>query len=431
MQAEILAIGSELLGFSRLDTNSLFLTRELLALGIGLAAKAVLPDDAAVLAAAMTAALARSQVVITMGGLGPTEDDLTVAAAAQALGCILVSDAAAAWRLRRWFRRRRRRFTAIQLRQARRLAPAHWLPNTRGTAEGQWCPAASGRMLILLPGPPPELERMFTLHVRPRLAALAPQLARATRVLSIAGLGESQVEAVAAPLYRRVRNPATTILATAAPQVELHFHATGATAAAAQRRADTLAARIARRLGRAVFSREQEPLAAVIAARLLARGQTLAVAESCTGGLLAGRLTDSAGASAFFLGGVVSYANAAKQELLGVRPATLRRYGAVSAATARAMAVGIRARLQADWGLSVTGIAGPGGGSARKPVGTVVIGLAAPGAATRAFHHQFFGDRDRIRRASAQAALDHLRLAVEAAGSNGSRLNAAGGRGLR
>ncbi|MGH9483895.1 MAG: nicotinamide-nucleotide amidohydrolase family protein, partial [Terriglobales bacterium] len=207
--------------------------------------------------------------------------------------------------------------------------------------------------------------------------------------------------------------PVTTILATAAPQVELHFQATAATVAEAQARADRLARRIERRLGNAVFSREQETLAEVAGNLLRQRQQTLAVAESCTGGLLAGHLTAAAGASEFFLGGVVSYANAAKQALLGVRAATLQRSGAVSAATAREMALGACARFATDWSLAITGIAGPGGGSARKPVGTVFIAVGRRGSGAEAVRYRFYGDRDRIRRASVQAALNQLRLTLQ------------------
>ncbi|TAN23923.1 MAG: competence/damage-inducible protein A [Acidobacteria bacterium] len=411
MLAEILAVGSELLGFTRLDTNSLFLTRELLALGIAVQRKTVLPDDAQALSAAIRAALARSDVVLCTGGLGPTEDDRTVAAAAEALGVALVPDVAATRHLRQWFRRRHRPFRDMQLRQARRLASAAWLPNPLGTASGQWC-EQNGKILVLLPGPPPELETMFAASVRPRLKVRVPVIARAVRVLSTAGLGEGEVDALAAPIYRQTLNPVTTILATAAPQVELHFQATGTTPASAQARADRLARRIERKLGLAVFSREQQTLPEVVGNLLRERRQTLALAESCTGGMLAERLTTAAGASDFFLGGVVSYANQAKQDLLGVRPATLARYGAVSAATAREMADGARERFASDWSLAITGIAGPGGGSARKPVGTVFIALGRRGKGTETFPYRFYGDRDRIRRFSAQTALNCLRLAL-------------------
>ncbi|MGH9487763.1 MAG: competence/damage-inducible protein A [Terriglobales bacterium] len=411
MQAEIVAVGSELLGFDRVDTNSLFLTRELLRLGITVARKAALPDDKEAVSEAIGAALQRSAVVICTGGLGLTEDDRTVAAAARALGCPLVRDAAAARGLRQWFHDRHRRFTAVQLRQALRLAPAVLLPNRVGTAPGQWW-EKNGRRLVLLPGPPLELQAMFAAQVRPRLARLVRGRAHAFRVLSIAGMGEEQVEAVAAPIYRGVRNPATTILATAAPQVELHFHAVAGARGAAQKKADALARRIERRLGTAVFSRDQHSLAEVVAALLVKRGESLAVAESCTGGLLGERITEVAGATAFFTGGVVSYADAVKQQVLGVPGATLGRWGAVSAPTARAMAEGVRARLHSDWGISITGIAGPAGGSMRRPVGTVYIAVAAPAAGARATRYQFFGDRDRIRRFSAQTALNMLRLAL-------------------
>ncbi|MGH9467326.1 MAG: competence/damage-inducible protein A [Terriglobales bacterium] len=407
--AEILAVGSELLGFARLDTNSLFLTRELLGLGFEVTRKAVVPDRLEILSDAIASAWHRVGIVICTGGLGPTEDDRTVAAAAQALGCPLMDDPAAARRLRRWSLLHGWRFTLMQLRQARRLAPAQWLPNRLGSAYGQWW-ASPGHVLVLLPGPPSELQAMFLNSVRPRLAALTTKRAHAFRVLSIAGLGESQVDAVAAPLYRRCANLQTTILATAAPQVELHFHAVAPTMAVAQARADALARKVERRLGVAVFSRDQRTLAEVVGDLLHQRCQTLATAESCTGGMLAERITLVPGASQYFLGGVISYDNAVKQSVLGVRESTLRRYGAVSTAVARQMAEGVRVHLGSDWGVAITGVAGPSGGSARKPVGTVYIAVARPGAAARAWCFRFYGDRDRIRRCSAQAALNLLRL---------------------
>lgn len=412
MQAEIIAVGSELLGPARLDTNSLYLALQLQQLGVEVGRKAVLPDRVDDLAEAISAACRRSPLVFTTGGLGPTEDDITVPAAARALGVALQLDDTAVRRLRWRFRKRHLRFTANNLRQAMRLSPARWLPNSVGSAMGQWCPTPLGH-LVLLPGPPPELHRMVSEQVLPRLVKLVPRSARFTRVLSLVGLGESQVDALAAPIYSRVANPSTTILVTAPQQVELHFTAIASTLAAAQARADRLASQVARRMGNAVFSREQNSLAATVGGLLRQKEQTLAVAESCTGGLLGASLTQAPGASDFFLGGVLSYADSVKLHHLGVPAATLRRYGAVSAPTAAAMATGVCRLMGSDWGVSITGVAGPSGGSRSKPVGTVFVGLCGTARPVETFRLRLSGDRDRIRASSVQLALNQLRLALQ------------------
>jgi nicotinamide-nucleotide amidase len=412
MQAEIIAVGSELLGPSRLDTNSLFLTRELQRLGVPVIRKTILPDQREVLAAAIADACRRTPLVFTTGGLGPTEDDLTVTAAAQALGLALRQDAAAVRRLRRRFRNRHARMSRNNLQQTMRLADAQWLPNPVGSAMGQWCATPRGA-LVLLPGPPVELHRMFLEQVLPRLKDKLPRAAIHTRVLSLVGLDESRVDSLAAPLYRRVSNPATSILATAPQQVELHLTASARTPGGARIRTDRLARQLTRRLGTAVFSQDRQSLAEIVGHLLRQRRETLAVAESCTGGLLGAALTETAGASDYFLGGVLAYANAVKANQLGVSAVTLRRYGAVSAATAREMAAGVSRRLGADWGVAITGIAGPAGGSRTKPVGTVFVGIVnRAGAPAHSVRFHFSGDRDRIRRSSVLRALNELRLAL-------------------
>lgn len=410
MHAEIIAVGSELLDEPRPDTNSPFLAQVLRSIGYRLLRQSILPDDLAILASALRDACSRSEVVICCGGLGSTADDCTVDAAAMALGSPPVPDFQAEKRLRQWLRLRRRRVTKLHLRQARRIASAEWLPNRLGTAWGQWCPTPRG-CLVLLPGPPRELQPLVAESLLPRLAANLGH-ACATRVLSIAGMTETEVEAAAAPIYSRYANPRTTILALGEPHVELHFHAWAHAASSAQRRADRLARAIERRLGSAVFSRDRASLASVVGRLLRARDQTLAVAESCTGGLLGQRLTADAGASDYFLGGVIAYSNAAKQSLLGVPASTLDRWGAVSASTAIVMAAGVRLQFGASWGVSVTGIAGPGGGVPAKPVGTVFVGLAPPQGRARAVRLRLAGDRAQIRNHSAQTALNLLRLAL-------------------
>lgn len=411
MDAEILAIGTELLGAGRIDTNSLDLTRELATLGIDVVSKHVLPDRTEFLAEAIRAAIARVPLVICTGGLGPTEDDRTREAAALALNCPLVRDPVAEQWIRDYFARRQRPMAPANLRQADRLAPAEWLVNDFGTAPGQWCPTPNG-WLALLPGPPREVRPLFQNGLRSRLAAIAPRQAFYTAVLSLASVSESDVDAIAAPIYRAFTNPETTILASAAPHIELRFRAAAPTLAEAETAAVRLARQVEQQLtaalGDVVYSHASEPLAASLARRITERRQTLALAESCTGGLLGARLTEVAGASAFFLGGVVCYSDAAKTNLLGVAPQTLRDHGAVSAACARELADGARRRFASDWALSITGIAGPSGATPDKPVGTVFVGLAGPDTDTAAFHLSLSGDRDRIRSVSAQRALHEL-----------------------
>lgn len=408
MDAEIIAIGSELLGATPRENNSLFLARELEALGIAVVRKTILPDDARVLASVLRERTLQSAMVICTGGLGPTEDDRTRRAAADALHRKLILDAAALDHLRAWYAQRQRLMPKIAKRQAYRLEGAEWIRNAFGTASGLLCETPAGH-LFLLPGPTIELEHMFRAEVRPRLLKLAPPRAFCTRVLSVVGMSEAEVDAAVAPIYRRFENPTTTILATATPQVELHLHGTATTVAQAQALTDDLAGRLQARLGTAVFSCDRSTLAAVVGNMIRARGQTLAVAESCTGGLLSKRLTDAPGASSFFLGGIVSYSYQVKHHQLDVPADTLLRYGAVSADTAIAMVSGVCSRLQSDWGVAITGIAGPDGATAEKPVGTIFIAVKGPGAPAKAQHFLFSGSRDAIRRRSAQYALDALR----------------------
>ncbi|MGH9393397.1 MAG: CinA family nicotinamide mononucleotide deamidase-related protein [Terriglobales bacterium] len=416
LDAEIVAVGSELLNEPRADANSPRLAETLRELGFRIVRQLVMPDDAQALASALREACARSPLVICCGGLGSTSDDCTLDAAAAALNCKLIPDRKAEARIRALLRRRRRAFSPSYLRQARRLEAAEWLPNQVGSAAGQWCRTAAG-YLVLLPGPPREMHCMLADCVRPRLQTAFPVQNLFTRALSIAGQTEAAVEALAAPIYSRSDLASTTILATADPHVELHFSAWGDSPGQAQRRVDRVALAVERRLGDAVFSRAGESLAAVVGKALTARRQTLAVAESCTGGWLGQRLSVESGASAFFLGGVVAYANQAKRSLLGVAAASLDRYGAASVPVAKQMAAGVRQRLGATWGVSITGIAGPGGGSRLKPVGTVFIGIASDVAQPTAARFLFPGDRAQIRSHAVQSALNLLRLRLLEAGN--------------
>lgn len=415
LPAEIIAVGSELLTPFRLDTNSLFLTGMLNGQGLACRRKQVVGDRREDLAEAIASALARCQLVVVTGGLGPTEDDLTRPAAAAATGAVLRADAGLAAGLRRRFAARGLEMPERNLRQAEVLGGAEILPNPNGTAPGQWL-LVGGKALALLPGPPRELRPMVSAELLPRIAAwLAAREAAPARLLhralGIAGRAESGVDEIAAPIYTRHPQIETTILACAPGEIELHLRAPEPRAGEIH----ALAAELAAALAPAVFTTQGETLEAVVGARLRVRRECVSAAESCTGGMLQQRLSAVAGASDYFPGGVVSYANQAKQRELGVGAATLAAHGAVSAECAAEMAAGLRQRWGVDWALAITGIAGPGGGTEAKPVGTVYIGLAGPAAWSAAplvEHHRLRGERDYIRRWATTLALDQLRLAL-------------------
>jgi nicotinamide-nucleotide amidase len=294
----------------------------------------------------------------------------------------------------------------VNLRQAMVISGAKILPNSRGTAPGQWI-EENGRHLILLPGPPRELETMFSNGVLPALRSRVGQMFLKRRQLRMTGLTESAAEEIAAPIYTRHTNLATTILASLG-EIQLHLTSTAESETEAQSRVDTLAAQLESALGKVVFSNDGLPLEAVVGRALLARGASVAAAESCTGGLLGERITSIAGSSAYFLGGIISYANAVKHDLLGVPSEVLDEHGAVSEAVARLMAEGVRTQMGATYALAITGLAGPDGGTAEKPVGLVYIALAAP-EKTLVEKKKFGGEREPIRWQAAQAALDLLR----------------------
>jgi nicotinamide-nucleotide amidase len=373
---------------------------------VEVAARITLADDAALLESAFRTALARADVVIATGGLGPTEDDLTREAAAAALGRRLHRDPAILDALKARFARYLRQMAAVNEKQADVIEGAVVLPNARGTAPGQRV-ESEGRLLVLLPGPPGEMKPMFEEQVLPLVRARAGGAVLRTRVLRIAAMSESDVEQAVAPVYTAVSNPRTTILG-APGQVELHLTATGGSQAEAEERIEALAAGIRERLPGRVYSEDGRELPEVVAAMLRERGLTLALAESCTGGLLAARLTDVPGASHFLERAYVTYSNRAKVELVGVEPKLLASAGAVSEAVAAAMAAGARRAAGTAIGIGITGVAGPEGGSADKPVGLVY--LAMDGAAgTGVRKANFPGGRERIRFQSTQAALEMLR----------------------
>lgn len=405
MNAEILAIGSELLTPQRMDTNSLWLTDQLNTLGVELTMKVVVGDDRERLVAAIRDALIRTEIIIITGGLGPTEDDVTRDAVAAALDRRLVFRQELADGIAERFRRFGRAMAEINLRQAYLVEGGEALDNPNGTAPGQWI-EHQGRCVMLLPGPPREMKPMFSHHCLPRLEKLLPPQFIRTRFFRVAMMGESDLDALIAPAYTRYQNPVTTVLA-APGDVQVHLRARSATPDEAESLCEELGGQVKALLGDRIYSEDGAPLEGAVGRILRRRGETVAVAESCTGGLLGGRLTAVPGSSDYVVGGFVSYNNEMKTQLLGVAPALLQEQSAVSEPVAAAMAEGARQRTGASWGIAITGEAGPESATGAK-VGTVIAALAGPqGAVAKTFH--LFGDRDRIRSMATQAALELFR----------------------
>jgi nicotinamide-nucleotide amidase len=406
MNAEIIAVGSEMLTPERVDTNSLYLTAELNVLGLEVVGKCVVGDDRGRLADAVQQALRRSGIVILSGGLGPTEDDVTREAVAAALDRKLVYHDEIAVALAERFARARRKMAEINKRQAFLIEGAAMLANDRGTAPGQWV-EESGSVVMLLPGPPHELKAMFEQQCLPRLRRIVPPMAIRTLFLRITGMAESDLDQLISPVYKKYTNPATTILA-ANGDLQVHLRARAASAAEAEVLLAEVGGPVQTLLGDFVYSRNGDPLEVVVGQLLRTANATVAVAESCTGGILGARFTSVPGSSDYFLGGFLTYSNAMKVELLGVSPETLQQHGAVSREVAEAMAIGARQRTGATYAISVTGLAGPDAGGESVPVGTVYVGIA-DAAGAHVAHRLFFGDRERIRVFTAQMALDLLR----------------------
>jgi nicotinamide-nucleotide amidase len=409
MDAEIIAVGSELLTPYRQDTNSLFLTDKLNSLGIEVRFKTIVGDDFERLTHAFRAALGRSRLIILTGGLGPTEDDVNRQVVAEALGRPLHEVPEIRRRIENRFARFGRKMAENNLRQTLVPEGAEWLENKNGTAPGLWI-EQDGIVIIMLPGPPRELEAMFESACLPRLARLVPAHCLRSRVYKAVGLAESEVDQRVAPIYKNYTNPSTTILATPGA-IEVHLRARASSEAEADALLDELGDKIETALGDHLFSSGGESLEEVVGMYLVLRRKTLAVAESCTGGLLAEQLTQVPGSSNYFLGGVICYSNELKTRLAGVPQKLIDEQGAVSKPLAQALAEGIRRRTGASLGIGITGIAGPGGGSAEKPVGLVFIALADErGTQVREF--RFPGDRERIRHWATQAALEIIRRRV-------------------
>jgi nicotinamide-nucleotide amidase len=420
MIAEIIAAGSEMLTPYRQDTNSLYLTERLNELGVQVAFKTIVGDNIEHLTSAARIAIARVDIVIFSGGLGPTEDDLTREAAASALGLGLKRDAELLAGLYKRFAARRMAMPQNNSKQADVIAGAEILPNANGSAPGQYIDTVVGRhrkIVILLPGPPKELKPLYEEQCRPRLEATLPARHMAKRMLRMALVPESQVDARTAPIYKQYADVETTILAGSA-EIQLHFVCAKASAAEAQARVDELAGRVEAEMGEAVFSSHGESLEEVVLLMLGLRHMTLAAAESCTGGLVAERLTAVPGSSRYFLGGAVVYADRLKTIFADVPEALVRSEGPVSEPVARAMAEGIRRRTGSAVGVGITGIAGPGGGApgpdADKPIGLVYVAtsFADDGGATRVTELKLNGDRERIRFWASQHALELLRRSL-------------------
>jgi nicotinamide-nucleotide amidase len=404
--AEIIAIGSEMLTSQRIDTNSLYITDQLNALGVEVRRKLIIGDDRALLTDAVRSALTHAGIVILTGGLGPTEDDVTRQAVADALNRELVFSEEICDAIKERFRRRQRKMAEINKRQAYVVAGAEVLPNTNGTAPGQWI-VNDGRVVILLPGPPGELKPLFANECVPRLTRLLPAQVIRARFYRVTGFTESDLDALIAPVYTKYANPSTTILASPG-DIHIHLRARCGSAEDAERLLAEVGDPIEALLGRHLFSRNGEPLEGIVGALLRERGATLSIAESCTGGMVGQRITSIAGSSDYFVGGFVTYTDGMKTDLLGVDAALISQHTAVSKEVAAAMAEGARARTGSTFAISITGEAGPES-STGAPVGTIFVGFAGPDGQPEALRFAMPGDRPRIRGFATQAALDLLR----------------------
>jgi nicotinamide-nucleotide amidase len=410
VNAEIIAVGSEMLTPYRIDTNSLYLTEQLNLLGVEVIFKSIVGDNLEHIVTAAHHGLFRSNILIFVGGLGPTEDDLTREALAEALGLKLHRNAQVLQQLEERFASRGWKMTPNNAKQADVIEGATVLPNANGTASGQWISGEfDGRenILVLLPGPPHELKALFEKEVRDRLRTKVPPAFLATRILKVAMMGESHVDSRVAPIYKRFTDVDTTILAGAG-EIELQFKSRASTQDAAQRRVDEVAGLVEDELDDAVYSRNGESLEQIVGYWLQMRNATLAAAESCTGGLLAERITSIGGSSRYFLGGAVVYSNQLKTELAGVPAEMIERHGAVSREVAAALAEGIRYRCESTLGVGITGVAGPSGGTPEKPIGLVFHAVASD-TGTEVIERNFPGDRKRIRRFASTMALDMIR----------------------
>lgn len=409
--AGIIAVGSELLGTTRVDTNSLYLAGRLGALGIELRAKAVVGDSQSDLARLFRHVMDAVDMVILTGGLGPTDDDVTRDAVAEALHLEMHEDFSVVRAIEARFASRGLRMPAVNRKQAMVPEGGQLLPNANGTAPGLLL-QHGGKVVVLLPGPPRELQALFEQLVEPQLRPASGQATLHRASIFVAGRGESHVEELAQPVYSTWRSgdfPIETTILAAPGQIELHLLARSADAVNAPRRMEEARDQLARALGADVFSTDGRSMEEVVGHLLRDRHLTIAAAESCTGGLLLSRLTDVPGSSAWVLGGVVAYSNDLKTSFADVAADLIERHGAVSEPVAAALAEGIRTRTGSDIGIGITGIAGPSGGTPEKPVGTVAIAVVGPDDRARVRTLWLFGGRTQIKFNATQAALDMVR----------------------
>jgi nicotinamide-nucleotide amidase len=405
MKAEIIAVGSELLTPDNIDTNSLYLTHRLNEAGCQVHLKTVVGDEREDIAGVLRAALKRSDLTILSGGLGPTEDDLTRPAVASVLERSVSTDNGILETLRQRFAARGFRMTKINERQAEVIFGAEVLDNPLGTAPGMWI-EEKGRYIVLLPGPPRELQTMFEEKVLPKVRQLSGGTRLLYRSFHITGMTESELDSQIAPIYTAYPLVRTTVLAGTKHIAVRLYRWAGAEEDISD--LDELVGRIQARLGDAIFTTRGESMEEVVGRQLRESGRTLAVAESCTAGMLGMQVTRVPGSSDYFMGGIICYSNEAKMELCAVPAELLQKYGAVSAEVAEALARGVRNSLRSSIGLSITGIAGPGGGSPEKPVGLVYVALS-DGEHTESRHRIMPGDRESIRERSTYLALSWLR----------------------
>jgi nicotinamide-nucleotide amidase len=407
MKAEIIAVGSELLTPDRLDTNSLYLTEELNSIGIEVVRKTIVGDNESLLREVFREALGRVELIISSGGLGPTQDDLTRETVADLLGRRLQRNEKIVQHIQGRFRALGREMPELNVRQAMVPEGAEVLENPRGTAPGLWI-EDSGHFIALLPGPPRELKPLFREQVMPRLDRRVSGVRLFQRQLRVTGLGESHVEQRILPIYSRYSDVTTTILA-APGEIQIHLRMWTTDAAQAKRTLDEMVQGLEIALTDRIYSEDGRSLEEVVAHELTANGATISAAESCTGGLLAQRLTSIAGSSSYFLGGVVCYSNELKTAWVDVPPEMILSKGAVSAEVAVALAEGIRRRVGSTIGVGITGIAGPGGGTEEKPVGTVHVAISYPGG-VKERGVRFPGERENVRWQASQVALDMVRI---------------------
>ncbi|HKW48850.1 MAG TPA: competence/damage-inducible protein A [Gemmatimonadaceae bacterium] len=415
MEVELITIGDELLLGFTIDTNAAHLARELASIGIGIRRRASVGDVAEDIAAAVRNGIERTGAVITTGGLGPTSDDLTKPSIAALFGRRMALDEEhVAWMEQRWLQRFQRKMPESNRAQAMIPEGATKLANRHGSAPGIWLEDEQGRWVAMLPGVPREMKGMLADTLLPRLrertsAAGALTVVR-SRTLRTTGVAESLLADQIDPVREQL-GPITLAYLPGADGVDLRLTTRGVSLNGADEILSTAAELLRAKLGRSIYAEGDADLTSIVLDRCRDLGYTIAVAESCTGGLLGARLTSIPGSSEVVLGGVIAYANEVKLSLLGVDAADLAKHGAVSEQIARQMAEGVRGRLGATIGISITGVAGPGGGTPEKPVGTVWIAGALP-EGTRAVQLKLIGDREEIRRRATQSSLELVRRAL-------------------